>query len=256
MRGNSATRSTLAAALALIFLLPFVVLVLQAFADSWTAPALLPQEFGLRGFRDGFAGGGAGAALVRSLQVALVVTVLSLVIAWPAARVIGERRLRHPGPVVLLLAVPVLVSPFAIGTGLTGWFVRLGLTDSVEGLILGHLVFSLPYAVLVLSTGFGSGLRHSEEMAASMGLGSFRRLVMVTFPEIRPTLAVAALLSFLVSWSQYGSSLAISGGSPTLPVVLLPFVSGDPEVAAALSLLFLAPALVALAIANRAGNFR
>jgi len=256
VRGNSATRTTLAAGLALVFVLPFIALVLQAFADSWTAPALLPQEFGLRGFRDGFAGGGAGAALVRSLQVALIVTVLSLVIAWPAARVIGERRLRHPGPVILLLAVPALISPFAIGTGLTGWFVRLGLTDSVGGLILGHLVFSLPYAILVLSTGFGSRLRHSEEMAASMGLGSFRRLLMVSIPEIRPTLAVAVLLSFLVSWSQYGSSLAISGGSPTLPVVLLPFVGSDAEVAAALSVLFLAPAIVALALAGRAGHFR
>ncbi|MBK8295409.1 MAG: hypothetical protein IPK93_11850 [Solirubrobacterales bacterium] len=240
----------------LAFSLPFLVLVLQAFADSWTAPSLIPQEFGLRGFRDGFAGGGAGVALTRSLLVAFVVTAVSLLLAWPAARVIGERRLRHPGPVVLLLAVPILISPFAIGTGMTGWFVRLGLTDSVAGLVLAHIVFSLPYAVLVLSTGFSRRLRLSEEMASSMGIGPWRRLLMVTLPETRPTLALAALMAFLVSWGQYGSSLAISGGSPTLPVVLLPFIGSDFEVAAALSLLFLVPAVLALAAANRAGRVR
>ncbi len=242
--------------MALMFALPFLVLVLQAFADSWTAPALLPQEFGLRGFRDGFAGGGAGDAFVRSLLVAVLVTALSLLLAWPAARVIGERRLRHPGPVILVLAMPVLISPFAVGTGLTSWFVRLGLTDSIGGLLLAHLVFSLPYAILLLSTGFGSGLSRSEEMAESFGLRPLRRLLLVTLPEIRPTLAVAALFSFLVSWSQYGSSLAISGGSPTLPVILLPFVGSDAEVAAALSLLLLVPAVLALWASNRAGHFR
>ena len=248
------TRSLVAWVLVLAFTLPFVALLLQAFADSWTAPALIPQDFGLRGFRDGFAGGGAGNALLRSLVVATVVTLLSLILAWPAARVIGEGRLRHPAPVILVLALPILVSPFAVGTGLTSWFVRLDLTDTTTGLVLAHLVFSLPYAILVLSTGFGPPLRKSEEMAASMGMGPSSRLIHVALPEVRPVLAVAALLAFLVSWSQYGSSLAISGANPTLPVVLLPFIGGDPEVAAALSLLFLIPAVAALAAANRAGR--
>lgn len=242
--------------IALAFTLPFLVLALQAFADSWTAPSLIPQEFGLRGFRDGFAGGGAEKALLRSLLVASLVTVTSILIAWPAARVIGERRLRHPAPVVFLLALPILVSPFAVGTGMTGWFVRLGLTDSVAGLVLAHVVFSLPYAVFVLSTGFSDRLRLLEEMASSIGVGPVRKLLMVTFPETRPTLAVASLLAFLVSWSQYGSSLAISGGNPTLPVVLLPFIGNDPEVAAALSVLFVVPAMFALVAANHAGRVR
>jgi putative spermidine/putrescine transport system permease protein len=63
---------------------------------------------------------------------------------------------------------------------------------------------------------------------------------------------VAALLGFLVSWSQYGLSLAVGGGLPMLPLVLVPYTSSDPQVAAALSLVFLAPAVVALLAAARA----
>lgn len=244
----------IAGALAAIFVLPMSALLLQAFGDAWRAPALLPQDFGLRGFREAFEGGGAGPALLVSLEVASLVTLLALLVAWPAARVLGERRLRHPAPVILLLASPLLVPPLATGVGLTEWFVRLGLVDTLAGLVLVHLVFVLPYAVLVLSAGFGPRLRGLEEMGRSIGVGPLGRLTGITLPNIRPTLAAAALLAFLVSWTQYGSSLAIAGGRPTLPVVLVPYVGGDPQVAAALSLFYLAPAVIAVAVAARAGK--
>ena len=78
-----------------------------------------------------------------------------------------------------------------------------------------------------------------------------QRLVYVTLPALRPVVVVAAFLCFLVSWSQYGLSLAVGAGRATLPIVLLPFVRSDPRIAAMLSLLFLAPALVALVVTVR-----
>ena len=234
-----------------LFAAPFGVLVVQAFADSWRAPALVPQEWGLRGWRAVWSSDGALEALATSLIVAVAATGLSLLLAWPAARVLGERRLRHPGPVFVLLAMPLLVPPFASGTGLTQWFIRLGLTDTLPGLVLAHLTVALPYAVLVLLSGFGPGLRELEEMARASGLTARQRLAWVTLPASRPALVVAGFLCFLVSWSQYGLSLAVSAGRPTLPIILLPFVRSDPQIAAMLSLLFIAPALAALAVTVR-----
>ena len=249
---DSSRRSNVAAVvLAGLFAAPFAALAVQAFADSWRAPALRPQELGLRGWRAVFASDGALDALSASLTVAVTVTALSLLLAWPAARVLGERRLRHPGPVFALLAMPLLVPPFASGTGLTQWFIRLGLTDTLPGLILAHLTVALPYAVLVLLSGFGPGLRSLEEMASAAGLTGRQRLAWVTLPALRPGLVVAALLCFLASWSQYGLSLAVGAGRPTLPIILLPFVRSDPQIAAVLSILFIAPALAALAVTVR-----
>lgn len=240
-----------AAILAALFAAPFGALVVQAFADAWRAPALLPQELGLRGWRAVRESEGALEALATSLSVATVVTGLSLVLAWPAARVLGERRLRHPGPVFLLLAMPLLVPPFASGTGLTQWFIGLGLTDTLPGLVLAHLTVAIPYAVLVLLSGFGPGLRGLEEMARASGLSPRQRLAWVTLPALRPGLVIAGFLCFLVSWSQYGLSLAVGAGRPTLPIILLPFVRSDPQIAAVLSMVFIAPALAALAVTVR-----
>lgn len=240
-----------ASAVALLFAAPMAALVVRAIADEWRAPALLPQRLGTRGFDVAFEAGSAGAALAGSLAVALASTGAALALGWLAARVLGERRLRRPGLAFLLLAMPLLVSPYATGFGLTEWFIRLGLAGTLPGLVLAHLVLVLPYVVIVLLSGFGPRVTELEEMARTFGASPLRRLRLVTLPSVRPTVAAAALLGFLVSWSQYGSSLAVGAGRPMLPIVLLPFVRTDPQVAAALALLFLAPAVVALACATR-----
>jgi putative spermidine/putrescine transport system permease protein len=219
------------ATVGVVFAAPLVVLVVQAAADQWRAPALLPGRLGTRGLQVAI-GGDAGGALVNSLEIAVATTTAALLLGWPAARVLGDRRLRHPTPVLMLLAMPLLVPAYATGTGLTEWFLRLGLADRRLGLVLAHLTMVLPYIVLVLASGFGERLADLEEMASTAGMGPARRLALVTLPAVRPTLAAAALLGFLVSWSQYGLSLAVGGGLPMLPIVLLPFVGTDPQAAA------------------------
>ncbi len=246
-------RSQATAALALLAVAPLLALVVRAFADQWRAPALIPQEFGLRGVQVAFSGS-SGAAFGNSLLVAVTTAALALLIAWPAARVLGERRLRHPAPVFLLLAMPLLVPSYAVGTGLTEWFIRLGLDGTLPALVAGHLTFVLPYVILVLLSGFGPRLTALEDVARVNGLSQLRRLLWVTLPAAAPTVGAAALIGFLVSWSDYGTSLAVGGGRPMLPVVLLPFVGNDPQVAATLALLFLAPAIVILTAAVRAGR--
>lgn len=239
---------------ALAFSAPFALLVVQAFAEVWRAPSPWPQRVGLRGVTDAFADGRALPALATSLEVAGVATLLAIGLAWPAARVLGERRLRRPAPVLLALALPLLVPPLATGVGLVEWFIRLGLVDSLPGLVLAHLVVVVPYVLLVLSAAFDPRLRALEEMGRASGHGALACLARVTLPTVAPTLAAAAALGALVSWSQYGSSLAIAGGRPTLPVVLIPYVGRDPAVAATLSLLALLPALLALAVVAWVGS--
>lgn len=238
-------------AVVLLVLLPGLSLVIQSFADSWRAPAVLPREFGLRGFEIAFSSAGAAAAGLDSLLIAVATTLLCLLLAWPAARALAEGGINRSPAVVMLIALPLLMPPYLAGFGLTEWFIRLGLDGTLAGLVLAHTVLALPYAIIILTFGFGSRLRQLEEMADLAGLSRLRRLAWVSLPATRPALATAALLSFLVSWSQYGPSLAVGGGRATLPVVMLPFIRTDPQVAAALGLVFILPALLALAWAVR-----
>ncbi len=235
----------------LLILLPACSLLLQSFADSWRAPDVLPGEFGLRGFDIAFSSAGALGAGLDSLAVALATMVLCLALAWPAARTLAENGIARSPAVMLLIALPLLMPPYLAGFGLTEWFIRLGLDGTLAGLVLAHTVLALPYAIVILTFGFSRRLWELEEMADLAGLSRVKRLFWVSLPSSRPALATAGLLSFLVSWSQYGPSLAVGGGRATLPVVLLPFIRTDPQVAAALGVLFILPAMLALAWAVR-----
>lgn len=238
--------------LAALVALPLLLLPVWAAADVWRAPALLPQQFGTRGLDVVLApGSDALAATANSLVVALVTVLVALVLGWPAARWLAVADARRRTLVLVVVALPLLVPPYAVGTGLTEWFLRLGLADTRTGLVLSHLVAVLPYVVVVLSTAFGPPVRRLEEAAAVLGAPPLTVLRRVTLPTVAPTLAVASLLGFLVSWSQYGTSLAVGAGIDMLPVLLEPFVGRDTQVAAALSLVFLLPPLVALAVTVR-----
>lgn len=232
---------------ALLVAVPLLVLPVRAVADVWRAPALVPQQLGTRGV-DWLLAPGAriDEAVTTSLVVTLLATAIGLVLAWPTARTLSQLPRRPRTGLLAVLAAPLLVPAFATGTGLAGWFLRLGLADRISGLVAAHLVYVLPYAVLILVPAFGDHLRQLEEAARTAGAGTAARLRFVTLPATARPLAVAALLGFLVSWSQYGTSLAVGGGRLTLPLALLPFVDRDPQLAAVLSLVFLVPPLVAL----------
>lgn len=232
------------------------VLPLRAAADVWRAPAIWPQEFGARGLAY-VTGSGAGAAraAANSFAVAAASTLLAAVLAWPAARIIG-RRTRLGRVVFVVLALPLVVPPVAVGVGLSTWFLRMGLADSLATVSLSHLVYVVPYVALTLAAGFSGDVEDLEEAARALGAGRLTRLWRVTAPAVAPALAAALLLGFVVSWTQYGTSLAIGGGIPMLPLLVVPFTHSDPQISAALSLVFLLPLLGLLGVASLTGRQR
>lgn len=226
---------------------PLLVLPLRAVADVWRAPAVVPQQLGTRGFAAlASPGTRVGEAVETSLAVAATATLLAVLLGWPAARAFRDAPRQRRIVLLGLLGLPLLVPPFAVGSGLTVWFLRLGLADTAPGLVAGHLLYVLPYVVLILAAAFGPGVQRLEEVASTLGAGRAARLRLVTVPAVARPLSVAALLGFLVSWSDYGTSLAVGGGRLLLPLVLLPFVGRDPQVASAIALVFLVPPVVAL----------
>jgi putative spermidine/putrescine transport system permease protein len=92
-----------------------------------------------------------------------------------------------------------------------------------------------------------------EETARTLGAGPVQTFRYVTLPAIFPGLLVAAMFTFLISWGQYVTTLLIGGGRIiTLPLVLFPFISGaNYATAAAISLVFVAPAVIVLIFTSR-----
>lgn len=228
---------------------PLLLLPVQAFADEWRAPRIIPQRFGLRGFERVWNDALLVEAVTNSTIVAVAAAIVGVLVGWPAARSLS--RLEAPRFVWLVAILPLLLPPLVIGQGLRFWFLRLGLADSLVGLVLSHLVFVVPYCVLILTPGFTTELRNRETAATMLTGDTRQRLASVTLPGMRRQVALALALGFTISWAQYGTSLGVGGGVPMLPLLFVPLVRADPQVSAVLDIVVILPPLLALAISQR-----
>jgi len=235
-------------------LAPIVPQIIWSFAGRWFFPSLLPTEWSLDSWRYVFSESSrVGEGLLNSLLIAAFVSLLSIIVGLPAARAIALHNFRGKGVVEWLLMAPILVPGIVVVMGIHIMFIRYRLTDTYLGVALVHLIPSIPYMVIVMASVFANYGVELEETARTLGAGPVRVFWHVTLPGIFPGLLVATMFTFLISWSQYVTTLLIGGGRIiTLPMVLFPFISGaNQSTAAAISLVFVAPAIIVLIFTSR-----
>lgn len=245
--------------LSLAAILPLAWLFLQSLAENWRFPLLLPEKFSRRSWDYLFAAStGITSILGESLLISLAVTILAVLIALPAARAIALYDFKGKNWLLFALLLPILSPTITSAISGHALFLRYGLTDSRFGVILAHLVPTVPYCVLTLSGSFSR--LDTDFEAQARNLGASRRQVwrFVTLPLIAPGLMTSAVFAFLISWSQYLTTLLIGGGKiVTLPLILVNFQrSSDEAVTAAVTLVFLLPTILFLAAAARFWNKR
>ena len=241
-------------ALASWLVLPILPLVVWSAAHGWRFPDLLPQDWTGKAWAYAVSpASGILSSFAITTLIATATTLLAAVIGVPAGRALGLYRFRGKGLVTLLLLAPAILPGLAVVFGLHGLFLRLGLTGSILGVILAHLIPVLPYMVLIMAAVFSRFDTAYEDQARSLGATPFQTFRAVTLPAILPGLMTGALFAFLVSWSQYLLTLAIGGGRvQTLPLLLFSFASaGRNDVTAAIALLYILPGVLILAVTAR-----
>lgn len=235
-------------------LLPFVPLAIWSFAFRWGWPSLLPASWSGRAWRYiASPESQVLPALRNSLALALLVALLALLVGVPAGRALGLHRFRGRRLVEALVLAPVLVPGLASSLGVHLLFLRYGLSDTLLGVVLVHLVPATPYVVLVMAGVFANYDPQFEQQARVLGATPAQAFRQITLPAVLPGIVVAGLFAFLISWSQYILTVLIGGGTIiTLPMLLFSFArSGDNAVAAALALVFIAPAVLLLVLTSR-----
>ncbi len=230
--------------------LPFIPLALWSFSERWFYPALLPQDMGLRAWKYIFdtAGSQIFSGLLNSAILAFTTTMVSLIFGIPAGRALGLYDFPGKKLVVIIFTLPLIVPPLTVSMGLHFWFIKLSFAETFPGIVLIHLTFCLPYTIFVIMGVFTDYDPDFEDQARSLGASALTILFQIVFPLIRPGIIIAALFSFLLSWSQYLGTLIIGGGKIlTLPILLFSLMlSGDRPVAAAVSLIFIFPVFIVL----------
>lgn len=234
--------------------LPFVPLFVWAFAGEWRFPDLVPAEWSLRGVQHlAEPDGRVLAATLNSLLIGVSVALASVVVGLPAGMALGGYEWRFKGLVIFFILLPILVPPLASTMGVHLTFIRLGLADTMLGVFLVHLVPTVPYTAIILTSIFAERTGDLEEAARTLGANPWQAFWYITLPEAAPGVAVAGLFAFLISWGQYILTLLIGGGNVvTLPMLLFSAASGnDPVITSALAIVFALPAVLALIVAIR-----
>lgn len=196
------------------------------------------------------------SAFRTSLILAAIVTVLSLVIAIPAAYAIVRLDFFGRDALYSLFTAPLLLPTIVLGLAILIVFVRLDLVATYPGLILAHLVLTLPYALRVLATALTTLPPSIEDAASSLGAHPLTVFWRVTLPLMTPGVVAAGALCFLVSFDEVVISLFVVGPKlSTFPVEVFRYVEmrTDPLIAAASALLILATIAVVVVVERSLG---
>ena len=166
-------------------------------------------------------------AISLTLKLASVTTVLLLVLCTPLAWWLAHTQSRWRSPVGAVVALPLVLPPTVIGfyllvfmgpQGPMGRFMdsfgwpRLPFTFS--GLVVGSLVYSLPFAVQPLQRAFETLGRRPLEVAATLGAGRWDTFLNVVLPLARPGFMTAAVLCFAHTVGEFGVVLMLGGNIP------------------------------------------
>ena len=206
----------------LLVLFPLYLIFMVSFAPGRALfgerPDLFFTEPTLQWWSRVIEGGDLVPPLIKSLTVATLSTLLAIVIAAPAAWVISRLPAGIRYTVVIGLLVTRMFPEFAIGISVATQFARAGLVDSYLGLILAHLIGSLPFIAWILVGTFETIPRDLEEAAAIDGASKLKTLLRVVFPLAAPGIAVASLFVWLYSWNEFVYARLLTTNQNTLPL--------------------------------------
>ena len=166
-------------------------------------------------------------AIRLTLRLALTTTLILLVLCTPLAWWLAHTRSRWRGPVGAVVALPLVLPPTVIGfyllvaMGPAGWLGQLmqalglaRLPFTFSGLVVGSLVYSLPFAVQPLQRAFEALGTRPLEVAATLGAGPLDRFLTVALPLARPGFVTAAILTFAHTVGEFGVVLMLGGNIP------------------------------------------
>jgi putative spermidine/putrescine transport system permease protein len=200
-----------------------------------------PQGYTLRWFAHIFDQNNFVSGFITSLQVGVVAMIGGVVLGVPASLVLA--RSRFPGREALntLLLLPLVVPGIVAGTAIYVFQIEieiatsLPLLGSIAGLVLAHIMITIPWTVRLLTASLSGFDRAMEEAALNLGATPLQAFLRVTLPVIKPGVVAAAVFGFIISFGNLEMTLfLIAPGQTTLPIAILQYLQWriDPTIAA------------------------
>lgn len=221
--------------LTIVFLAAPVLIIVSVAFTSAEFVSFPPSGLSLRWFTKVLTDSQFVRPLWNSFVLGIISTLTSLVLAVPAAVALVRANLPFKDAMLAFMLSPLSLPTIILAAALLFFLARFGLGTSPVGLLIGHVVITVPYVlrtVLGVYAGIGTEV---EEAARTLGARRWQVFRYVTLPMIRPGLLAGCILAFLLSFDEVAVALLLSTtDTTTLPVAVLSYLvyNYDPAVAA------------------------
>jgi spermidine/putrescine transport system permease protein len=205
----------------MVFLyLPIAFLILFSFETAAT-PGLPITGLTLHWYDTVLGDTAIHRAVITSFEVAIVVTILATIIGTMAAFPLVRRGIPFAGTARLVFTMPIMIPGVLLGIGLLIFFTQaLNLQLGLYTVVAGHLVFTIPFVVLIVSARLQGFDRQLEWAAADLGASPARTLRHVVLPLIAPAILAGALLCMTLSIDEFVITFFTIGPQQTLPLYI------------------------------------
>lgn len=147
---------------------------------------------------------------VNSYVVSLAVTALTLVVAILAAYAFSRFEFPFKRPLNMIIVSVQAVPPITLLIPYFGLMVTLGLYNTYPGLILTYMVFTLPYAIIMMTGYFNTLPRELDEAVRVDGAGSMTALWRILVPIAVPGIVSVGVYTFMIAWNEYLFALTLT----------------------------------------------
>jgi spermidine/putrescine transport system permease protein len=213
---------------------PIVILLIFSFNNS-DIPAFPLSGFTLHWYHQFLVNGDLRASLETSALVAVMTSIGAVILGVLSSIALVRRSFRGKAAASALLLSPLVIPYVVFGISLLLLFHQAGVPRGLFTVVIGHIVITLPYTILVLVPRLEQIDESLEEAAYDLGASRFRTFRSVTLPLILPAVLSAFLIAFTTSFDEYAVASFLVGSRSTFPIYLysaLRFPSQLPQVIA------------------------
>ena len=208
----------LVSASAIFFLIAPVLLLIPMSLGSAEIIEFPPSKIGLDQYRKFFNHPAWQTAVLNSLSVAGMTSVLSTILGLLASLALVWGRFKGKGFINAVIISPMIVPLIVLALAFYISLAKVGLLGTKFGLVLAYTPLTLPFSVLPISATLRGFDRSLEHAALNLGANRFQTFTKITFPIIRPGVLTGALFAFMIAFDEVVIALFICGtDAVTLP---------------------------------------
>jgi spermidine/putrescine transport system permease protein len=193
---------------------------------------------------------GIHGAIVLSLEIAFLASVIATVLGTMIALALVRYGFRGRGATNLLIFLPMTTPEIVMGASLLALFLNLGLATGFSTIVIAHIMFTVAYVIVTVLARLSGMDAHLEEAAQDLGAGPFTTFQKVTLPLIAPAILSALLLCFAISIDDFVVTYFNAGSRTTFPL----FVWGSARVGAPPQVNVIGTAIFVVAVAAMVTN--